>query len=219
MSSIADIEEPYNFTREEMRFIEDLKKRPSYNHEIWSCDDLLDIRRNIRQHYRRLQKGLCAFCKAPLSLQSARNCDIEHLMHKANNIDFMFEPKNLCVLCVDCNEIKRAQEIVGDIPEISQGEAKQYPRASDRFLIYHPHFDKWDRHIKKFNKLYVDRTKKGSYTIHVCKLNRFFHEFDIDEEYVNEANLTELMGKYINEDDSIKKNIILKEIKSVLNNF
>ncbi|ENO1078632.1 MULTISPECIES: HNH endonuclease [Enterobacter] len=219
MTSMPDITVPYEFSKDELALISELKNRPDFDHDIWSSDELLNLRKNIRKYYREVQKGKCAFCKAPLSLQSARNCDIEHLIHKSGNVNFMFEPKNLCVLCADCNEIKRAQEIIGEIPKVVKGKTVKYPGVSERFLIYHPHYDTWDRHIKKFNKIYVDRTKKGSYTIHICKLNRFFHEFDIDEVYVNEADLTELMSKYLNENDALKKNITLNNIRSLLNNF
>jgi uncharacterized protein (TIGR02646 family) len=219
MNSTSDIIEPYKFTEEENSLIKSIRETPGFTHTDWGSARLLDLRRNIRKHYRKKQKGLCAFCKEPLSLHSSQNCNIEHLLHKSGYLDFIFEPKNLCLLCADCNEIKRAQEIINEVPKFTKGAAKKYPRTAERFLAYHPHFDKWDENIIKFHKAYIDRTKKGSYTIYICNLNRFFHHFEIDDEYINDGELTDLMNNYINEVDSIKKSRILNNIRSMLNNF
>lgn len=193
---------------------------PAFSHRDWSCDELAEVRSHVRRHYRIEQKGMCAYCKNPISLISASNAHVEHIAPKSIYIHFMFEPKNLCVVCADCNEIKRNQEVINDIydtfkPLSKKGLRKRYPRNSSAFLIVHPHFDNWDDHLLKFGYQYIDRSGKGAYTILVCKLNRFFHEpFGTTDEFVNDVTLADQMRAYLEADSSTARTKILTSLKA-----
>jgi len=100
----------------------------------------------------------------------------------------MFEPKNLCVVCADCNEIKREQEVANEEPDpVHNGKTRKlYPRSSRSFRIVHPHFDVWEKHIQKFGPVFADKTDKGHFTIGACKLNRYLRKFGWESDYDDE---------------------------------
>ena len=53
----------------------------------------------------------------------------------------MFEPKNLCVSCIDCNLEKKDKKVT-----ISKAK-KKLPNNSSDYLIVHPHFDTYNDKI------------------------------------------------------------------------
>jgi len=59
-------------------------------------------------------------------------------------------------------------------------------------MIVHPHFDDYDDHIIKANRIYIDRTLKGHWTIGACALNRFYHTFGMCEELVEDLDLIQM---------------------------
>ncbi|WP_228388441.1 HNH endonuclease [Chryseobacterium sp. CBo1] len=116
-------------------YSEDFEKRimdkfskSEINHTNWQDDDISDIRSSIREYYRIEQKGKCAYCKQSISLISASNCQVEHIVPKSKYLSFISEPKNLCVICADCNEIKKSQEVLNEVPEVTNKKnIKRYP--------------------------------------------------------------------------------------------
>lgn len=216
------INHPVNCQPSHLEAIDRKMAEPTFSHTDWGCDDLLAVRSYIREHYRQEQRGLCAYCKNPISLNSASNAHVEHIAPKSLYLDFIFEAKNLCVICADCNTIKRNQETFGEIPNTLlplQGGASRrlYPRSSGAFLIVHPHFDEWDRHIQKFGVRYTDRSDKGAFTIKACKLNRFFHQnFDTDDNFIEDDELIGIMNTFIESRSSIEKGQILFQLTQSL---
>jgi uncharacterized protein (TIGR02646 family) len=188
-----------------------------FNHTNWSDDDFLDIRKTIRDFYRNEQKSICSYCKKDTSMQAASNCHVEHIVPKSKYVSFIFEPKNLCVICADCNVIKREQETCESIEDTVTGKTrrKQYPRASSSFKIIHPHFDNYNEHILIENGWYIDKSDKGYFTIGACKLNRRLREFGWEEIFYTESELVDLMTKYINSTNIIEKFDILKVFKRI----
>ncbi len=204
------------------KIIDSVKARNDFDHKSWSCDELLPVRSFIRGHYRNEQRGACAYCKNPISTQAAGNAHIEHIVPKSLHLAFMFEEKNLCVICADCNEIKKNQETLNELPDTltlrpDGTKRRQYPRSPGAFFIVHPHFDKWDRHIEKFGHRYIDRTTKGSFTISACKLNRFFHNnFDVDDNYIEDDQLHEMMSQWMDARSSVRRTAVLRELALAL---
>lgn len=198
------------------------KARSDYSHRSWSNDDLLPVRSFIRAYYRNEQRGLCAYCKERISTQTADNAHVEHIVPKSLHLNFMFEEKNLCVICADCNVIKRNQETLNEVPDTlaarpAAAARRQYPRSSGAFLIVHPHFDNWDEHIQKFGVRYTDKTDKGIFTIKACKLNRYFHNnFDVDDEYLNDDELHQMMSDWMGAPSSLQKTMILSRLAASL---
>ena len=182
---MSDIKSPVPFTTDLLQTIASKMGSPTFTHRDWGSPELEAIRSHIREHYRTAQNGFCAYCRNVVSIQSASNCHVEHIAPKSRYQNFMFEPKNLCVVCADCNEIKREQEVASEEPDpVQKGKGRKiYPRSSSAFKIVHPHFDVWERHIQRFGPFFGDKTDKGHFTIGACKLNRHLRKFGWESEY------------------------------------
>ncbi|MBO0356366.1 hypothetical protein J0X19_00275 [Hymenobacter sp. BT186] len=153
-------------------------------------------------------------------MTSTLNCHVEHIVPKSKHITFIFEPKNLCVVCAECNTIKKEQEtldIIEDTLTLSKGKTrKRYPTVSNAFKIVHPHFDRYQDHIIRLGDYYyVDRTKKGSFTIGACRLNRLLYEFGWQETFHSDNELIELMTNYLETDDSLERIRILRKLTTI----
>lgn len=190
-----------------------------FDHTNWSDDDLQSLRKEIRDFYKIEQKGICSYCKQTVSLVSVANCHVEHVVPKSLHLEFIFTPKNLCVICADCNQIKRDQETLGEIPETmtKADERKRYPTSGNSFKIIHPHFDDYDSHILIVNGYYIDRgSKKGNFTIGACNLNRKLGMFGWEPEFIDDTQLVSEMSFFIKEKDPDKRKIFLNNIKKKL---
>lgn len=213
---MPDINNTVAFSPAHEAVIDAKKAQIGYSHTSWSDTDLEIIRGHIRDFYKYEQVGKCAFCKQNVSITSALNCHVEHIVPKSKHLDFMFTPKNLCVICADCNQIKREQETLGTIPNTVKrpNSIRQYPRSSNAFKIVHPHFDIYDDHILVVGGCYyLDKTKKGHFTIGACNLNRRLHEFGWEITNIDDDKISETMNKYLEEKDPIKKNSHLDNLK------
>lgn len=171
---MADIEKEVVFSKEQKQLIKEIVGDENFSHHDWTKEEqkeaLQALRSHIRKHYRIEQKAKCAYCRKDVSVQSASNCHVEHIAPKEMYKKYMFYPKNLCVACADCNSIKCNRDT---IKPLSSGERKRYPSSSGAFLLVHPHFDDYAEHIDIFrDRWYVDKTKKGHFTIGLCKLNQ-----------------------------------------------
>lgn len=208
---MADITTLVDFPKEYRKIIKDKLLDTRFNHSDWSNDDLREIRKHIRNFYRNLIKK-CTYCHKDISLQSANNCHVEHIIPKSlAPIKFIFEPKNLCVICADCNEIKKNKEVEDNVTK--NKNIKNYPRTSDSFLIYHPHFDNYDEHIFKCDDIYIDLSPKGSYTIHICKLNRKAHKYGIEPSILSQSELFDSFHAIMNETNFTKQNMLLNKLR------
>ncbi|CAH0536849.1 HNH endonuclease [Vibrio marisflavi] len=171
---MADIEKQVVFSKEQKILIEEIVKDDDFSHTDWYKEEkkksLQELRSHIRKHYRTEQRRKCTYCKREVSVQSASNCQVEHIAPKEKYKDYMFHPKNLCVSCADCNAIKWCHDT---IKPLKNSERKRYPSSSGAFLLVHPHFDNYADHIDIFNdRWYIDKTEKGHFTIGLCKLNQ-----------------------------------------------
>ncbi|URF03969.1 HNH endonuclease [Cupriavidus campinensis] len=214
----AEIANAMVFGEAERQSIEQIQSFVDYSHHSWSVDELETVRSAIRAHYRNEQRGLCAYCRNPVSLQSPQNCHVEHIAPKSKYLGFMFEPKNLCVVCADCNTIKRDQEVHNDEPDTVQNGSRrrQYPRSSAAFRIVHPHFDRWDDHIERFGKYYCDKSAKGHFTIGACILNRQLRQFGWEPAIVDDAAIRELMNEYLNLADPAVQTSVLNRLMRLM---
>ncbi|WP_278352426.1 AAA family ATPase [Chryseobacterium gleum] len=185
---------------------------------IWESEEIAVIKKDIRNHYRIEQKILCAYCKYPVSVVYPTNCHIEHIAPKSIYPMYMFEPKNLCVICADCNQIKRDQETINQIPDTIKKKYKtKYPDKSEDFHIVHPHFDKYDDHILIVNGYYIDKaSKKGNFTIGACLLNRKFLFVGWEPTVVQDSELVNDFSEFIDEQDLTKRSSKLESIKRKL---
>ena len=207
------------YSSQEILLIREKLDSGTFSHSDWSDDSLLPIRSKIRSFYRAQQIGTCAYCKGDISLTSAGNAHVEHIAPKALYFNFMFEPRNLCVVCADCNVIKRNQEVVNEIPDTLSRGVSQYPRSSGAFKIVHPHFDDYDDHILIKGRIYIDKSVKGAFTISACKLNRYYHEFDFNNEFVDDVELIKEMTGFIESRSIFQKAQILNRLRDMLFNL
>jgi 5-methylcytosine-specific restriction endonuclease McrA len=168
--------------------IRDVQAEQGYSHTRWSDDDLLDVRREIRDFYRREQRLVCAYCREVISVRAAASAPIEHIVSKSQYLQFMFEPKSLCVTCGDCNEYKSNRETLAD-PAMVRSYKRRYPEDSTKYRAFHPHFDEYSDHIIKVRFLYFNKTPKGNYTIYVCNLNRFVEMFGMSQEFLDNLDV------------------------------
>ncbi|HBN9877679.1 HNH endonuclease [Pseudomonas aeruginosa] len=181
---MPEIKNPIVLSDDSTNKIKAITSRPDFNHTLWSSDELESVRAEIRNFYRREQGLSCAFCLSPVSERSALGAHVEHIAPKSIYPHFMFEPKNLCVVCPDCNEYKRDREVIAD-KAIKTAAKRKYPESKDKFRIYHPHYDDYGRNIKKAGRLYFELTPEGGYIIYICNLNRFIQTFGVSEELLN----------------------------------
>jgi hypothetical protein len=168
----------------------------NFTHRDWSDPSLEDVRCEIRDHYRDVQRLRCVYCQGAVAQRSAAGAPVEHIVPKSQCLSFMFEPKNLCVVCPDCNEYKSKKEVFDPVmvaPRVN------YPAISKAFRIVHPHFDEYDDHIMRHNRVYVDCSEKGGYTIYICNLNRFFRKFGRCDEFVNDVALVQQSERFFEE--------------------
>jgi hypothetical protein len=191
-----------------------------FSYTNWSDNDLEPLRKAVRDFYKIEQKGYCAYCKKEVSMTSVLNCHVEHIVSKSKYIDFIFEPKNLCVICADCNQIKREQETLNCIPDtltlVNGKVRKRYPSVSGGFKIVHPHFDVYEEHILIYGEFYVDLSLKGHFTIGACRLNRRLHQFGWQEVFHSENEIRAVMNNFLECSDSIKRAKILKTLSRML---
>ncbi|MCD9026783.1 HNH endonuclease [Luteimonas sp. BDR2-5] len=184
------VAEPFVFSEESATLVAETLSRPGYTHHDWSSQPLQELRRLIREHYRNSQRLQCAYCLEPVASVSATGAPIEHIVPKSLHPRFAFEAANLCVICPDCNEIKRQQETLNDARDpLKRRNARRYPARSQAFKIVHPHFDEYADHIIKLGRVFVGRSPKGDWTITACRLNRFFHRFGMCQELLDDVNL------------------------------
>ncbi|GLU57221.1 hypothetical protein Dfri01_66820 [Dyadobacter frigoris] len=211
------ISHPYVFSTDYEKRLQSKFSNPISNHKNWQDDDITDIRSSIRDYYRLQQNGKCAYCNQSVSLTSASNCQVEHIVAKSKYIKFIKEPRNLCVICADCNEIKRNQEVLNDVPSPTvKSDIKIYPRSSSAFKIVHPHFDDYDDHLLVINGYYLDKTTKGGNTILFCNLNRKLHKLGYENPIFSEIEVIEAMTDFMKEADFLKRTKLLTKVKEIL---
>ncbi len=209
---MADINKPINFSIKLKKIINYKLSDSTFKFSDWSNEDLLELRKFTRDYYRDLVKQ-CSYCKKDVSLQSANNCHVEHIVPKSlAPLKFIFEPKNLCVICADCNEIKKNKIVEDNV--VKRSKPTNYPRSSDAFLIYHPHFDVYEDHIFKCEDIYIDLSPKGSYTIHICKLNNKLHKFGIEPILLSQSELFDLFNSIMNEKNFTRQNILINKLRT-----
>ncbi|OHT23355.1 hypothetical protein A3Q29_21080 [Providencia stuartii] len=205
---MPDIMNPISYTSLSLDIIKSKKENKNFNYKDWGDESLTTLRTEIRNYYKKTQNGVCVYCQNSISIISPLNCHVEHIAPKSLYEKFIFEPRNLCVVCADCNTIKREQEVHNENEDVMTNKFTNYPRSSKAFKIYHPHFDIWAEHIICFNGIYADITDKGANTIRICKLNRRLREFGVDERFINHPEVFHVANQLLQNGkiEEIKKN-------------
>jgi len=151
---------------------------------IWNvtAGKVIDVKKEIRQHYLKYQKNLCAYCRTEVLHDHGLYWDIEHIIPKDKYAVFLFEPRNLALSCRHCNSKKSNKEVfnrrvykIRDYPFA----IRSYPVDGEFFSIIHPHYDKYSTHIEMYiyggRVIYEPKSDKGRNTYAMCNLERFVH--------------------------------------------
>ncbi len=201
------------FAKEESVLIESKISRTNFTFNIWGDSELEVVRVSIRNFYRIQQGGNCVYCQKPVPIRSARGSDVEHIAPKSIYPQFLFEPRNLCVACTDCNEAKREKEVFAK----PKNNPKRYPTTGGAFKIVHPHFDDYSEHIQILaGGHYLPFTEKGYFTTGACDLNRRLREFGWPKEVIDSATASELANDIVESDDAVLRSNALKKLEQIV---
>ncbi|MBG0844114.1 HNH endonuclease [Pseudomonas chengduensis] len=201
------INEAYSFSVEEKNLIDELLKK-GFIYKDWGTEALQGIRSSIRRFYRDAQGGRCPYCMKTVSLLTPGNAHIEHILPKSLFSNFIFEPRNLCVICADCNTAKNNGNTINEDEENTcNGSATIYPRAENRFKIIHPHIDEYNDHILRAGIFYIDKSPKGHFTIGICKLNIATRAFGHEEGVLDDFEFFQMMQKYLTGSDAERREV------------
>lgn len=159
------IQSPYTITLADKKAIEKASNGNPQK-EDWEKSTLKDFKGRVRQHYRDQQNDRCAYCRMDIS-SATGSFHIEHIIPKSLHPEWMYNPKNLCVACSNCNSAKYNDNV------LSSDKYTNLPSHSSDYLIVHPHLDNYFEHIQIVDGLlYKGLTKKGKFTIKTCNLTR-----------------------------------------------
>lgn len=135
--------------------------------EHWKKSCLKDFKDHVKEYYSDKQNNRCVYCRMEVSLATGFY-HIEHIAPKSLYPRWMYEPKNLCLACPNCNSAKNATDIL-----VRNKTNKELPSISEDYLIVNPYLDKYFDHIEIIDGLlYHGLTRKGIKTIEVCHLTR-----------------------------------------------
>lgn len=131
--------------------------------------DMTDVKKYIKDHYKLAQDYRCPYCQQKIEVEHNGTWDAEHIIPKDSHPQFMFEPRNLCVSCKDCNLIKLNKRVL-----INQKRIR-FPNRAEDYLFCHPHFHVYSEHIKIIHEagFYLPRTPEGIQLVEICGLLRF----------------------------------------------
>ena len=199
------------FNAEQLKQIKHKKITAKFSNNSWSDEDLHNLKTLIKKHYIFEQDAICPYCQQNIRSSNGRYWDIEHIIPRATSPYFMFEPLNLCISCIDCNNAKSNKKVT------NSNAQKHYPIRSKDYLIVHPHFDNYEEHILviRAGYYYVARKPKGEKTISICRLNRFYGLAGYGKAANVEERLVMLSNQLIETKNIDVKNEIFKEIAAL----
>lgn len=184
---------------------------PNFCGASWSDEDIDFIRKEIKTHYIKEQNHTCVYCRQVFKSNNGRTWDIEHIISREAVHEFMFEPKNLCVACPDCNQRKGAGKVT------NSKARKNLPSKPTDYFIVHPHFDNYEQHIEaiKPGEFYFSKSSKGEFTISLCGLNRFYEFAGYDPAVAANDLILQYADLLSKTQDHEKRKFLLREISAL----
>lgn len=164
------IDNEVGYSDEQVQLIANYLERENITGYDWGNVEFNGIRGVIKNHYKVEQGYKCPYCAVVYPVAHGMVWDIEHIVAKDKKVQFMFEPRNLCVACKDCNGAKSSKEVLVNPTRV------RFPTNSGDYKIVHPHFDDYGEHISAVvpGEFYRPLTEKGEFTIITCRLLRFY---------------------------------------------
>lgn len=178
-----------NYIGEDLKLVEDFNKSANKKTEDWSDEKYSNLRKKIKDHYLKEQDYTCFFCRQRIKVKHNRAWDTEHIIARSLYPKFTFEPKNLCVICIDCNIEK------SDDPVLRRNNIVKLPKKSGSYKLIHPHFDDYDDHIQVLvvGELYKHKSPKGKFTFRLYGLDRFYAASGLDKDEYKDTKAKNLM--------------------------
>lgn len=213
------------FSDEESALISDKMSSPHFTGKTWEDSDLKDLRCKIKKHYSNVQGNICPYCRCDYRSDHGRLWDIEHIIARNDEKNFMFEPLNLCTSCLVCNNEK-------GVKKVTKSKAKQrYPTKSCSYYIVHPHFDKYKDYIYMLEegKFYfpIPQPKnspkiireKGIKTIKIFGLNSFAEKAGYNKDFDPVTHCMTLLSNVSKSSDTNERKEVLDGVLRYLLNF
>lgn len=206
---------PVKYPQELSKTVSDFKALPDEdkNGTFWDKtddDSLKKIKKHIKDHYLKTQEYKCCYCQQEIKVEHNGAWDTDHVIPKSTHPQFMFEERNLCVACKDCNIIKSSANV------LSNPKRKSFPEESAAYIIYHPHFDAYSDHITILGEFdfFLPRTDKGRKTVEVCGLLRFIYKYagfdNVPDSYKTQLGM--LYDRLMRTNDPQEEHFILDNI-------
>ncbi|OYT78262.1 HNH endonuclease [Pseudomonas sp. PGPPP2] len=189
---------------------------PEVSGKYWdqTTDGVLsDLKKAIKDYYLVAQDFTCAYCRQRIEVAHNGAWDADHIVPKDTHPRFMFEPRNLCVSCKDCNGNKSNKNVL-----VNKRRVK-FPIKSEDYLLCHPHYDNYDEHVSVLSVagFYLPKTEKGRALVEVCGLLRFLYKFSGFQSVNDDLKIK--MGKLnallMEANDSATENYILDCIEDL----
>jgi len=195
------------YSDKEANVIDDYYSLEMKSSQDWSLDRFSNIRQAIKSHYKIEQNYTCPYCKVIYPITHGMVWDIDHIIPKDTKLQFMFEPRNLCVACKDCNNAKGSKNVLENVDRV------RFPTNARDYKIVHPHFDIYDAHINAVvpGDFYRPLSRKGEFTIIICRLLRFYgvvqrEQPDIEIDELAKAMITsEGAARRVMEDELVRR--------------
>ncbi|MVX97738.1 HNH endonuclease [Enterobacteriaceae bacterium 8376wB9] len=199
------------FSKRSLDKISEKTELPDFCGSSWADEDIDFIRKEIKDYYIKEQSHTCVYCKQVFKSNNGRAWDIEHIISREAVHEFMFEPENLCVSCLDCNKRKG----VGKVTK-SKARKKMPSKANDYFIV-HPHFDNYEHHIEavKPGEFYFSKSAKGEFTISLCGLNRFYEFAGYDPAVAADDLILQYSDLLSKTQDHDKRKYLLRQISAL----
>jgi 5-methylcytosine-specific restriction endonuclease McrA len=196
--------------------VEEFQNQKSVTSQYWDQTNdgvLSEIKKSIKDHYLIAQDYTCAYCRQRIEVAHNGAWDAEHVIPKDTHPQFMFEPRNLCISCKDCNILKTNKNVL-----VNRGR-KTFPDKQSDYLLCHPHFDIYSEHVTvlRLAGFYLPKTDKGRSLVEVCGLLRFLYKFS-NFESVNadiKIRMGELHALLMDAKDAMAENFILDCIEEL----
>lgn len=206
------------FLGEDLELVNEFNLLKDKESVSWSDEKYSHVRKTIKDHYLKEQDYTCCFCRQRIVVKSNRAWDAEHIISKSTHPNFMFEPKNLCITCPDCNNEKRDGQV------LDREDRVRFPMNSNAYKIVHPHFDSYDEHLDVIvvGKLYRIKTFKGRYTYRIYGLDRFMMDAGLSREEKGSDKVQKLMQSALTDSKNydahetrLLEELLLKQSKKI----
>lgn len=171
------------------------------------------FRAEVKDHYYRHQRRRCCYCSVELQHHKL-TFDAEHILHKGDYVEYIFNAANIAVACKLCNGNKSNKSVAANGRRFSE-----LSRTSEDYSIVHPHLDEWDHHLQfdEIGRIVANgASTKGQETIRICGITALNATRLADEFALDDCNEAEDALRVFHEVDDVARKRQLLELLSEL---